>query len=50
MASKTKFHCTVEPIEFDDEVQRRERRILHDVLRFDDHMGALHVYSNVLGP
>jgi hypothetical protein len=44
--AKQSFHCAVESIEFDDEVHRRERRILHDVLRFADHMRALHVYSN----
>jgi hypothetical protein len=45
--AKQSFHCTLESIEFDDEVHRRERRILHDVLRFADHTGALHVYSTV---
>jgi hypothetical protein len=44
--AKQSFHCTVESIELDEEVHRREPRILHDVLRFADHMGALHVYSN----
>jgi hypothetical protein len=45
--AKQSFHSTVESIEFDEEVHRRERRILHDVLRFADHTGALHVYSTV---